>query len=122
MMIKGKVKRKVSKTRRHAIYCITNKKTGEAYIGLTFVRPVTSKKDTRTKMPMKSVMHRFQAHRRNALNGSSVKFHEALRNYGEFFFRITILEIVRGKEKAHIRETQLIHEKQPTYNMTGIKQ
>jgi hypothetical protein len=40
----------------------------------------------------------------------------AIRKYGPDNFHVGILEVVRGKSEAHIRERELIRERKPKLN------
>ena len=115
MAFTKRVNRKPRKDRNHAIYKVTAS-TGEVYVGLTFVRPPTAKKHTRSKMPRLSVESRFKSHCYRAENGSTDFFHERIRELGSDSFRVSIIEIIRGKEQAHERERQIIKELKPALN------
>jgi len=117
MAFKGRVNRKSRCDRNHVIYQVTNQKTGERYIGLTYVRPPT-KKVSRSKMPMKSALDRFTSHCYRALEADSqTTFHQNIKEHGKDAFIVTILEVVRGKSVAHEKEVQLIQINQPELNM-----
>lgn len=115
MAFKGRINKKSRNDRNHAIYKITAP-DGSFYIGLTFVRPPTSKKHSRSKMPMISVMSRFKSHCYRANNGSTDFFHTKILEQGQDNFRVEILEIIRGKENAHKRERELINQHKPNLN------
>ena len=115
MAFKGRVNKKARNDRNHAIYKVIAP-DGSAYIGITFVRPPTAKKHSRSKMPMISVMSRFKSHCYRANNGSTDFFHTQLLALGQNNFRVEILEVVRGKKAAHKRERELIELHKPNLN------
>lgn len=119
MAFAGRVNRRARSDRNHVIYEVLNKKTGDTYVGITFVRPPT-RKLTRSKMPIKSALDRFTSHCYRAEKGSKTLFHKNIRQFGKDSFSVSVLEIVRGKSAAHQREIELMHSLQPKLNMTSM--
>ncbi len=101
--------RKRRSDRNHIIYCVTNTLTKEQYIGLTGMGLSGSVK--------KTLHRRMQKHTQRALTESkNWGMCESLRTFGPEAFEYGIVEVVRGKAAAHIRETQLIAEYNPALN------
>jgi len=119
MAFKGRVNRRSRSDRNHVIYEVKNNLTGEAYVGLTFVRPPT-KKVARSKMPLKSALDRFTSHCYRATKGSETLLHKNIRQFGKSAFSISVLEVVRGKSTAHQREIILMQKRKPQLNMTSM--
>ena len=59
-------------------------------------------------MPLKSANDRFTSHRYRSENGSLTTFHQNIKKHGADNFRVSVLEVVRGKKQAHLRELELI--------------
>jgi hypothetical protein len=116
MSFKGRVNRKSRSDRNHVIYSVENSVTGQVYIGLTFVRPKT-KSVAKSRMPLKSAKDRFTSHKYRSENGSTTTFHQNIKRYGPDTFKVSVVEIVRGKKQAHLREIELIESLKPTLNM-----
>jgi hypothetical protein len=116
MSFKGRVNRKSRSDRNHVIYSVVNIMTDETYIGITFVRPKT-KSVPKSRMPLKSANDRFTSHKYRSENGSLTTFHQNIKKHGADNFRVSVLEIVRGKKKAHLRELKLIESLKPDLNM-----
>ena len=116
MSFKGRVNRKSRCDRNHVIYSVVNTLTDETYIGITFVRPKT-KSVPKSRMPLKSANDRFTSHRYRSENGSLTTFHQNIKMYGADNFTVSVLEVVRGKKQAHLRELELIKSLKPTLNM-----
>ena len=103
-MIKNK--RKPRSDRNHIIYSISV--NGYEYIGVTFVEK------GRVNY---SLTRRWQKHVRRALTeNKDWKLCTAIRKYGPDNFYVGVIEIVRGKSAAHIRERELIRERKPKLN------
>lgn len=101
--------RKRRSDRNQLIYVITNNVTGDQYIGLTALSFAGSVKMT--------LRRRMQKHMQRALaENKSWGLSEALREYGSEAFTYGLVEVVRGKKPAHIRETNLIKEYNPSLN------
>ncbi len=104
--------RKRRTDRNHIIYKIENKSTGEFYIGITVLRG---------KAYLGSIKLRFRQHVSRATTQElDWSLCNSIRSYGAESFDISIVEVVRGKRPAHIRETELIKELQPSLNTTSI--
>ena len=99
-------KRKSRSDRKHVIYSLSV--NGLEYIGVTYVdRSAVSK----------SVIRRWQKHVRRALTeGKDWKLCKAIRKYGPDNFIVSVVEVVRGKAAAHVRERDLIRERKPKLN------
>ena len=84
---------------------LTNCVTGDYYIGVT---QGFRQRDLKT---------RVQKHIRRALTeGKSWTLCDAIRSYGAEVFVPQIIEVVRGKNAAHMLERELIGEYSPTLN------
>lgn len=104
-----KVNRKRRSDRRHLIYVIQNTVTGDQYIGLTGLGKSGSVK--------KTLKRRMQKHLQRAkVENKNWALCKALREYGAESFTYGLLEVVRGKAPAHIRELELIKQYNPTLN------
>ena len=69
------------------------------------------------RSPTKSLRRRWQKHVRRALTENrDWSLCRAIRKYGPDAFFTTVLEVVRGKAAAHIRERELIRERKPRLN------
>ena len=81
------------------IYSITNKITGDVYVGYT----------------SKTAEERFQKHKYNARGGSNTYLYNAMRKYGEENFEIKSLQ-----EDGNLAEDEMfwIKKLDPKYNMT----
>lgn len=100
-------KRKKRTDVNHAIYVITNTLTGEQYIGITAIRP-------NLKM---ALWVRMQKHAQRArVEDKDWGLCKSLREYGPEAFTFGLLEIVRGKRPAHIRELEIVRQYNPTLN------
>lgn len=78
------------------------------YIGVTFVE---------NGSPERSLKRRYQKHVRRALTEErDWKLCQAIRKYGPEAFSLQVIEIVRGKAEAHIRERALINKYNPRLN------
>lgn len=100
------MRRKRRSDRNHIIYEISIKSM--TYIGVTVVEKGNK---------IKSLRRRWQKHvcraNRQDLNW---KLYDAIRKYGPEKFDVKVIEIVRGKVEAHLRERQLIREQNPRLN------
>lgn len=102
------VKRKPRSDRMHVIYQLTCVPTGEAYIGLTVCAGNT---------PKKAVEGRWKRHvTRAERHAKGWKLCEAIRTYGAEAFTVEVLEKVRGKAQAHVREREVTKEVGATLN------
>ena len=101
-----KIKRKPRSDRKHLIYSLSI--NGREYIGVTFVDKGRINA---------SLTRRWNKHVNRALNeGKDWKLCVAIRKYGADNFTVSVLEVVRGKSAAHIRERELIKERKPKLN------
>lgn len=101
------VKRKKRNDINHAIYVITNIITGEQYVGITAIRP-------NLKMALRV---RIQKHvQRARCEEKDWGLCKNIRDYGSENFTFGLLEIVRGKRPAHVRELEIIRANNPTLN------
>jgi hypothetical protein len=101
-----KIKRKPRSDRKHLIYSLSV--NGKEYIGVTFVDKGRINA---------SLTRRWNKHVNRALNeDKSWKLCSAIRKHGAESFTVSVLEVVRGKSEAHIRERELIRERRPKLN------
>ncbi len=101
-----KVKRKPRSDRKHLIYSLAI--NGREYIGVTFV--------DRGRVNA-SLTRRWNKHVNRALTeGKDWKLCVAIRKYGPDKFTVSVLEVVRGKSAAHIREREIIRDRKPKLN------
>jgi hypothetical protein len=104
---KSTPKRKRRSDRNHAIYMLTCTKTRQKYIGITVVN---GKADA-------SVRGRFNRHLSRAnTQTKDWRLCEALRKHGREGFTWEVLEVIRGKKAAHVRERELTRELKPRLN------
>jgi hypothetical protein len=100
------MKRKIRSDRNHVIYSLTVGKL--EYIGITYVQD---------RDPVKSLRRRWQKHVLRALKeGRDWALCKAIRKYGPDAFETEVLEVVRGKAAAHIREREIIRAFRPRLN------
>jgi hypothetical protein len=105
--------RKKRSDRNHIIYRITNKVTGEFYIGIT---------QCIGRAYLHSIKKRFKQHVSRAYNQElNWSLCNSIRQFGPEAFKIEVFEIVRGKSTAHSREVELIHELRPHLNVSSNK-
>ena len=103
-----KPKRKKRSDRNHAIYRLTNRLTGELYVGMTVCSGMT---------PKKAVEGRFQRHVTRALTqGRDWTLCKAIREHGAAAFEITVVTTVRGKAEAHTAEREITKQLGATLN------
>jgi len=101
--------RKRRTDRNHVIYVITNRVTGDQYIGLTVLGYRGSVKRT--------LHRRMQKHMQRALaENKGWALSQSLREYGAEAFEYGLVQVVRGKAEAHVRETALIKAHDPVLN------
>ena len=101
--------RKRRSDRNQLIYVITNTVNGDQYIGLTALSFAGAVKRTLNR--------RMQKHMQRALDeNKNWGLSKALRQYGSKAFTYGLVEVVRGKKEAHVRETQLIKDYNPALN------
>ena len=105
--------RKRRNDRNHVIYLLTCTSTGDTYIGITVAMKRAYKK---------SVNSRWMRHIYRAMvEQVDQPLARMIREMGPENFTQEVVEIVRGKTNAHIRERQLIQLHNPTLNDIGFK-
>lgn len=107
--------RKRRTDRNQVLYFIQDTVTLDYYIGLTAVCFAGNVRKTLTRR-MQKHMQRAMTEQKNW--GLSC----ALREHGAERFVFGMIEIVRGKRPAHVRETELINTLQPALNTFGAKE
>ncbi len=109
-----KTQRKRRSDRNQVIYFIEDVATHDVYIGLTALCFRGNVRKTLTR--------RMQKHMQRALTeNKDWGLSRALRERGAERFVFGVVEVVRGKKDAHVRETELINTMQPSLNTFGIK-
>jgi len=99
--------RKRRTDRNHAIYVITNVLTEEQYVGLAVI-------SSTVKAALK---RRIQKHvQRASAEDKDWGLCNNIREYGVEAFTYGLLEIVRGKGPAHLRELEYIRQYHPALN------
>lgn len=103
--------RKRRSDRNHIIYLLTSP-TGKTYVGITVMEG---------KARIDSLNRRWMAHCRNAntYNRDNL-LSQCIREEGHENFKREIIEVVRGKDAAHLREMQIVHSRKPSLNMIGM--
>ena len=100
------MKRKIRTDRNHIVYSLTV--VGLEYVGVTYVE---------NRSPTKSLRRRWQKHVRRALTeGRDWTLCQAIRKHGPEAFQIEVVEVVRGKPAAHVREREMIRARKPKLN------
>ena len=100
-------KRKRRSDRNHAIYVITNTESGELFFGLAVL-------NYDVKVALK---RRIQKHvQRATAEDKDWGLCKSIREYGSEAFTFGLLEVVRGKSAAHIRELEYIRAYHPVLN------
>ena len=100
------MKRKSRTDRNHIVYSLTVGKL--EYIGVTYVQD---------RSPTKSLRRRWLKHVQRALTEQrDWALCKAIRRFGSAAFDTEVLEVVRGKSAAHIRERELIRSTKPHLN------
>lgn len=103
--------RKKRNDRNHVIYMLTCVTTGDNYIGLTVARGRAYQKSAKT---------RFQTHvYRATVQASKLPLCKLIRKRGDADFKVSVLDVVRGKANAHEREIELIEKFEPSLNVLG---
>jgi hypothetical protein len=101
------VSRKRRQDTTHVVYVITNVLTTEQYVGITVC-------GQKIKQALKV---RIQKHVRRALTeNKDWALCENIRTFGPEAFTYGILETVRGRKPAHVREREIIRECSPALN------
>ena len=101
-------KRKRRSDTTHYIYVVTNQVTGEQYVGITVKNPGGVRKTLHRRI-QKHVQRAYAETKDWALSRS-------IREHGTLAFTYGLLETVRGRAAAHIREREIIREYQPQLN------
>jgi hypothetical protein len=105
------IRRKTRTDRNHIIYSLAVGKL--EYIGVTYVQD---------RSPTKSLRRRWLKHVQRALaEQRDWKLCNAIRKFGPEAFDTQVLEVVRGKSAAHIREREYIRTLKPKLN-TDVRQ
>jgi hypothetical protein len=92
----------------HVIYQVTCTVTAETYIGLTVCAGNT---------PKRAVLGRWQRHVTRALTqGRDWTLCKTIRQHGPEAFLVEVLEKVRGKAAAHVREREITRATGSTLN------
>jgi len=100
-------KRKRRQDSRHAVYVVTNTVTGEQYVGITVVGQKVAR----------ALRVRMQKHVRRALTeGKTWSLCASIREHGPETHTYGVLEFVRGRKPAHVRERELIRAHNPKLN------
>ena len=106
-MLKKNTNRKRRQDTTHAVYCITNTKTGQQYVGITVCG-----RNVRQALKI-----RIQKHVRRALTeGRDWDLCRSIREHGTLAHTYGLLELVRGRKPAHTREREIIREFGPALN------
>ena len=93
-----------------SFYKITCLKTKESYIGLTL--QVGQKK-------IGSANIRLKSHISRAKSGGGWILHKRIREVGQQYFVTEVIDTVRGKAEAHIKEVYYINKLMPELNTRG---
>lgn len=97
--------RKRRSDRRHIVYMLTNQSDNNTYIGIT------------AGFRLKDLRVRINKHVQRAVTeNKDWLLCKAIRQHGAHCFVYEILEIVRGKAAAHLRERELINSLCPRLN------
>lgn len=100
------MKRKSRTDRNHIVYSLAIGKL--EYIGVTYVQD---------RSPTKSLRRRWLKHVQRAMaENRDWSLCKAIRKHGAEAFDVRVLEVVRGKSAAHIRERELIRSLRPRLN------
>ncbi len=109
--VKLDMSRKRRSDRNHIIYLITNTMNGNEYIGITA---------STGRAFLRSAKVRLQKHFSRARREDwNWKLYTDMVNYIddlELVYEVSVLDVVRGKDEAHIREMELVKKFKPTLN------
>jgi hypothetical protein len=109
--VKLDMSRKRRSDRNHIIYLITNTMNGNEYIGITA---------STGRAFLRSAKVRLQKHFSRARREDwNWKLYMDMVNYIddlELVYEVSVLDVVRGKDEAHIREMELVKKFKPTLN------
>ena len=100
-------KRKRRSDRNHIIYVL--RVAGQEYVGVTHVE------DGRIAYSLRRRWLKHCERARNELD-KGWKLCEAIRQHGPNAFEAEVIEVVRGKVAAHIREKEIVRERNPGLN------
>jgi hypothetical protein len=101
------MKRKTRTDRNHAIYVITNVVTKQQYVGVTVC----------SGSVRKALKVRMQKHIRRALTeNKDWALCRNIRDFGVDAFEYGIIETIRGKSNAHLREREITNIYNPVLN------
>ena len=103
-----KTKRKKRTDCNYVIYRVTCLPTGQRYIGQTIAKGRAYKR---------SAKNRLGQHFATAKSGLDVTMAKAIRHFGRESFVVEVLEIVRGAKQADKRETELIKNLDPEFDL-----
>lgn len=93
--------------RKIAIYVITNTLTEEQYVGLAMVHSTVEA----------GLRRRIQKHvQRAKVENKDWGLCKSIREYGAEAFTFGLLEVVKGKAAAHVRELEYIRAYNPVLN------
>lgn len=94
------------------LYLVVNTITDESYVGLTVCRG---------QAKQRSAKERWNQHVYNAfVRNLQTPLYTNIRQYGADNFKVTILDVVRGKSTAHLKETELVRENKPELNILKV--
>lgn len=96
---------------RHVIYVITNILTEEQYVGIALV-PMPGAAGVKAAMRRRAQKHVQRANAEDKDWGLC----KNIREYGPEAFTYGLLEVVRGKAQAHVRELEYIRAYHPALN------
>lgn len=100
-------KRRRRQDTRHAVYMITCAATGDQYVGITVCGAAIKQ----------ALKVRMQKHIRRALTeGRDWNLCASIRDHGPETHEIALMEVVRGRKPAHVRERELIADMNPALN------
>jgi hypothetical protein len=105
------VSRKKRSDRNHVIYLITNVLTGHQYIGITAATGRAFNRSAKVRLQK----HFSRARKENW----EWKLYMDMANYMddlELVYEVNVLDVVRGKEQAHLKEMELVKKYKPTLN------
>ncbi len=109
--VKLDMSRKRRSDRNHIIYLITNTMNGNEYIGITA---------STGRAFLRSAKVRLQKHFSRARREDwNWKLYMDMVDYIddlELVYEVSVLDVVRGKEAAHIREMELVKKHKPALN------
>ena len=99
--------RKPRSDRSQILYCVTCE-TGQRYFGITVAKKRAYKK---------SINDRWKWHVNAASNGRDCTLSRWIRRLGPQAFTIEQVEVIRGRKKALVKESQLIKTLDPDFDL-----